>query len=43
MQILNEEFKSPEFQDVTPQSQKRKGVLKTIKGVVADSSLNRNR
>lgn len=43
MQILNEEMTQTLFEDITPQTTKRKGILKTIKGIVADTKLNRNR
>lgn len=41
MQILNEELKSTLFEEVQDVP-KRKGILKTIRGIVADCKLNRN-
>ena len=41
MQILNEELKSTLFEEVQ-NVPKRKGILKTIRGIVADCKLNRN-
>ena len=42
MQILNEELRQTLFEEVTDNKPKRQGVLKTIKGIVADCKLNRN-
>ena len=42
MQILNEELKTTLFEEVDADKPKRKGILKTIKGIVADCKLNRN-
>lgn len=42
MQILNEELKTILFEEVDADKPKRKGILKTIKGIVADCKLNRN-
>lgn len=42
MQVLNEELKQTLFEEVEPTEPKRKGILKTIKGIVADCKLNRN-
>lgn len=42
MQILNEELKQTLFEEVELDKPKRKGILKTIKGIVADCKLNRN-
>lgn len=42
MQILNEELKQTLFEEIELDKPKKKGILKTIKGIVADCKLNRN-
>lgn len=42
MQILNEELKTTLFEEIDTDKPKRKGILKTIRGIVADCKLNRN-